>query len=66
MTEIDTSPLLTTKEVSQWIRLTERTLQQLRTLRRGPRYIKAGGTKVLYRASDVAAWLEQRNTTDQP
>jgi predicted DNA-binding transcriptional regulator AlpA len=63
--EIDTSPLLTSKEVAAWIRLSDRTLQQLRVNRRGPKYTKAG-TRVLYRASDVAAWLQERGTTDQP
>lgn len=42
--------------------LTEQRLRQLRWLRVGPAYCKAGKS-IFYRRSDVAAWLE-RNTVD--
>lgn len=42
--------------------LTEQRLRQLRWLRAGPAYCKAGKS-VFYKRSDVAEWLE-RNTVD--
>ena len=54
--------ILTTSEAAKVVRLSPRTLERLRVSGEGPRYIKAGPgkrAKVLYRESDLTAWLEQ-------
>ena len=54
--------MLTTSEAAKIVRLSPRTLERLRVSGEGPRYIKAGPgkrAKVLYRETDLAAWLEQ-------
>jgi transcriptional regulator GlxA family with amidase domain len=53
---------LTTAEAAQLVRLSPRTLERLRLQGSGPRYLKAGRGKkarVLYRRTDLVAWLEQ-------
>lgn len=53
---------LTTAEAAQLVRLSPRTLERLRLQGSGPRYLKAGSGKkarVLYRRTDLVAWLEQ-------
>lgn len=52
---------LNTVEASRIMRLSPRTLERMRVEGTGPRYLKAGrGTRarVLYRPTDVDAWLE--------
>jgi hypothetical protein len=52
---------LNTVEASRILRLSPRTLERMRVEGTGPRYLKAGrGTRarVLYRPTDVDAWLE--------
>lgn len=53
---------LSTKELAELLRLKEQTLRAWRLRGDGPRYIKLGGPKapVVYRWSDVEAWLEER------
>jgi len=52
--------LLTTSELAQWLRLSPRTLEDMRFKGTGPKYIKqgTGRGKVVYARSDVLAWLE--------
>lgn len=49
--------LLRPGQVAEWITLSEQTLANMRHQGRGPRYVKAGA-RVLYRRSDVEAWLD--------
>jgi Helix-turn-helix domain len=52
-------PLATPEEVSEYLRVTVKTLKNWRSLRTGPRYLKAGG-RVRYRWADVERWHDQR------
>lgn len=49
---------LTVQQASQATGLSVPWLNQLRSERRGPTYIKVG-TRVLYRPADIEAWLSQ-------
>lgn len=63
---VDTTPrrlLGTPQEVAAYLRLSEKTLAQMRYQRRGPRYSKAGGA-VRYRWSDVDSWLDHSGSGD--
>ena len=51
---------LTTIEVAEMLRISRRTLERMRVEGTGPRYLKVGPGKrsrVLYRQSEVDAWL---------
>lgn len=53
---------LTTIEVAGMLRISRRTLERMRVEGTGPRYLKVGPGKrsrVLYRQSDVEAWLNR-------
>lgn len=54
-----TDTLLTTNDAAARICLSARTLEKWRITGEGPNYIKAG-KRVLYRQSDLLAWLESR------
>jgi hypothetical protein len=54
--------LLTPREASVALRCSERSLERLRCSGTGPRYIKTT-RRVLYRESDLEAWLTGRLTT---
>lgn len=49
--------LMTASDVADALRVSEGTLRNWRSARRGPRFAKVGGS-VHYRAEDVAAWIE--------
>jgi predicted DNA-binding transcriptional regulator AlpA len=51
--------LLTQREAASVLRCSERTLERLRLIGNGPRYIKAT-RRVLYRESDLEAWVASR------
>ncbi len=63
-------PLGTPAEVAKFLRKTEKTLANWRSLGIGPRYIKSGAepqAAVLYDWADVRAWIAERTvTTRQP
>lgn len=50
-------PLGAPAEVAEYLRKTEKTLANWRSLGIGPRYTKAGGT-IRYDWADVRAWLD--------
>lgn len=53
---------LTTIEVTGMLRLCRRTLERMRVVGTGPRYLKASPGKrarVLFREADVLTWLER-------
>jgi hypothetical protein len=57
--------LLTPREAAQYARLTVGQLAQLRYLGRGPVYLNPTPRRILYRQSDIDAWLyasERRST----
>lgn len=50
-----------TREAAEFLKLSPRTLERMRVEGCGPRFLKAGRSiraKVLYRPSDVRAWVE--------
>ena len=47
-------------EAAKILRLSERSLERFRLTGTGPRFIKAGGRRVLYRMCDIEAWLAER------
>jgi len=52
---------LMTVEAAEFLRLSPRTLERMRVDGTGPRFLKAGPglrARVLYRQSDLEAWLE--------
>lgn len=60
MTDTTALPqILSERELAQHLGLNARTLARMRDERRGPPHVRIG-RKVGYRASDVAAWLEQQ------
>lgn len=50
-------PYMTTEEVAQQVRRSPETLRYWRHIGQGPRSFKLG-RRVLYRQSDVEAWIE--------
>jgi hypothetical protein len=56
-------PLLTPREASAYSRITETNLAQLRFRGKGPRFLKPTPRTVLYRKSDLDAWLDASVTT---
>lgn len=57
-----TDKLLTPAELAEYLHTTVPNLAQLRYLGEGPAFIKAG-RRVLYRESDVQAWLDENTRT---
>jgi predicted DNA-binding transcriptional regulator AlpA len=52
--------LLTSRELARSLKVSERAPENWRQHGNGPRYMRAGGRRVLYRWSDVLQWLETR------
>lgn len=52
-------PNLTPDQAADYLRLSERTLIRWRNMRKGPPWVKAG-RRVIYRRSDLDAWLERQ------
>lgn len=60
---------LTTAEVAEALRISPRTVRWWRQTGYGPPAITLGGPKqgrVIYRESDLAAWLERRHAEQAP
>jgi hypothetical protein len=54
------SGLLTTVEAAEYLRLSPRTLEDMRVTGNGPRYFKLGPgkrSKVVYRKNDLEQWI---------
>ena len=58
----------TSKDVAAYLHTTEQGLAQMRYRGTGPRFIKVGPRKILYRWSDVQAFLDANTVqrTDDP
>ena len=56
------SPLLTPQEAAEFLRSKDRTLERWRSTGDGPPFVKVG-RKVVYRLTDLNAWLEQQRRT---
>lgn len=57
--------LFPTQAVAEFRHTTENALAQERWRGDGPRYLKLG-RRVLYRAADLAAWLDAHTVTPEP
>lgn len=51
--------LLNQSEAAELLRLSTRSLERMRLLGTGPRYVKCGRS-VRYRESDIETWIAQR------
>ena len=51
---------LTQSEAAELLRLSTRTLERMRIEGNGPRFVKAGGRRVIYRESDLEEWALSR------
>ena len=60
MAEAQTSPYLTASEAAIYLRLEERTLNNMRWRSEGPGYRKHGG-KVVYHIEELDAWSRARD-----
>ena len=66
MSQIDVdSPFFTTDEAAQFLRLKERTLNNMRWRGEGPHYRKHGG-RVMYHKHDLEGWSRQNDFGDGP
>jgi hypothetical protein len=54
---------MTPAEASEYMRMSEGALGQLRYTGKGPRFLKPTGKTVLYRKRDLDAWLEASERT---
>ena len=59
------SPFLTANEAAQYLRLEERTLNNMRWRGEGPHWRKHGG-KVIYHRSDLDGWSCEHDFGDGP
>ena len=59
------SPYMLAGEAAQYLRLEERTLNNMRWRGEGPDYRKHGG-KVIYHRDDLDSWSRGRNTHIDP
>lgn len=57
--------LLTTEEVSDWMKISRNALQIMRHEGKGPRYIKLSRRAVRYREQDVLEWMESATIETQ-
>lgn len=53
-------PLLTEKQLSDWLGISLPTLQRLRSSGTGPRFVQLSERRIAYRRPLVEQWLEQR------
>jgi hypothetical protein len=51
---------LTTAELADLLRVSDRALELWRKRRYGPRFIRLGPTRILYCRRDIEEWLETR------
>lgn len=57
--------LLVTSEVADLTRLPDATLRWFRHVGRGPASFRLGGRRVVYRRSDVLAWIEEQRAEER-
>jgi len=57
-----TGPILTTQRASEFLNISERTLEAMRSKGKGPKYVRMGQRGIRYRMKDVLEWLESRVT----
>lgn len=57
---MDHDELLKGPDAARYLKLEPQTLRSWRVAGRGPRFIRIGRTRVLYRLSDIERWLGER------
>ena len=63
---MEAEPILTTQQTSELANIPIPTLRWWRHQGVGPRSFRLGARKVMYRRSDVLAWLDQQYNADAP
>ena len=58
ITEAGNEVLLSPEQLGEWLGVTRRTVDKWRSMGIGPQALRIGPRKVLYRKSDVLAWLD--------
>jgi hypothetical protein len=53
-------PLLAQGDAARCLRLSQRTLERLRVSGGGPKFVRAGARRILYRLEDIQTWLDDR------
>ena len=56
------SPLMTSKQVAEYLGISEGMVYEQRALGIGPNYIRLGGRLVRYFFSDINAWLKNQKS----
>lgn len=59
----NTTPLLKDPEAARRLGLATGTLRNMRSQRRGPRFVRIGSRAVRYRLEDLDAWIEGQLVT---
>lgn len=54
------SPYLLVEQAADYLRVSKNNLDKLRVSGKGPRFVRLGRRKVLYRKSDLDKWVEER------
>ena len=62
MTQDNSIPLLTERDLSVWLAISLPSLQRMRSNGTGPRFVQLSERRIAYRKSDVEAWLTERTT----
>lgn len=60
---MDAQTFLEPDEVSEILRIAPAHLRRMRTNGTGPRFTRLGAKSIVYRWSDIEAWLEERTYT---
>lgn len=60
MQQHDDEPLMCETAAADFVKLSTRTLQQMRAAGRGPRWVQLSGRRIAYRRADLAAWVQTR------
>jgi len=58
--ETTNSPYLVVEQAADHLRVSKNYLDKLRVSGKGPRFVRLGRRKVLYRKSDLDKWVEER------
>lgn len=58
--ETTNSPYLVVEQAADYLRVSKNYLDKLRVSGKGPRFVRLGRRKVLYRKSDLDKWVEER------
>lgn len=63
ITMTDKAPLASSKEIADYLGITENNLARIRMEGNGPEFIRVGHRNIRYRWSAVEAWLDEQSRT---